>query len=377
MAPGGSRQSLVVIQLSGGNDYLNTVVPYNDGLYYDYRPTVRIEPESVLKLDDNLGLSPDLAPIKGLWDDGNVAMVNGIGYPNPNRSHFRSMDIWHTAEPEKVGTEGWLGRAIRDMDPTAENVLTGINIGRGLPRALVCKGVPVASVGNLETYGLFPDMTDEWLRKYALECFAKMYGMTEGNDPVMEALGQTGSDALKGADILRTAPALYSSTVEYAANPIAQSLKSVAQIMFADLGTRIYYTQHGSFDTHAGELPLHAKLWQEVSGAIRDFTDDLKEHNREDEVVMLVYSEFGRRIKDNGSGTDHGSGGLAFVIGDQVSGGMYGQFPSLKEEDQLEGDLHFNNDFRSTYSTILDRWLGLEASPIVNGHFEQLDLIRN
>jgi uncharacterized protein (DUF1501 family) len=263
------------------------------------------------------------------------------------------------------------------MDPTAENVLTGINIGRGLPRALVCKGVPVASVGNLETYGLFPDMTDEWLRKYALECFAKMYGMTEGNDPVMEALGQTGSDALKGADILRTAPALYSSTVEYAANPIAQSLKSVAQIMFADLGTRIYYTQHGSFDTHAGELPLHAKLWQEVSGAIRDFTDDLKEHNREDEVVMLVYSEFGRRIKDNGSGTDHGSGGLAFVIGDQVSGGMYGQFPSLKEEDQLEGDLHFNNDFRSTYSTILDRWLGLEASPIVNGHFEQLDLIRN
>jgi uncharacterized protein (DUF1501 family) len=377
MATGGSKRSLVVVQLSGGNDYLNTVVPYNDGLYYDYRPTVRIEPESVLKLDDDLGLSPDLAPIKELWDEGNVAMVNGIGYPNPNRSHFRSMDIWHTAEPEKVGTEGWLGRAIRDMDPTAENVLTGINIGRGLPRALVCKGVPVASVGNLETYGLFPDMTDDWLRKYALECFAKMYGMTEGNDPVMEALGQTGIDALKGADILRTAPGLYSSTVEYAANPIAQSLKSVAQIMFADLGTRIYYTQHGSFDTHAGELPLHAKLWQEVSGAIRDFTDDLREHNREDDVVMLVYSEFGRRIKDNGSGTDHGSGGLAFVIGDPVSGGMYGEFPSLKEEDQLEGDLQFNNDFRSTYSTILDRWLGLEASPIVNGHFEQLDLIRN
>jgi len=377
MVPGGSKRSLVVIQLSGGNDYLNTVVPYNDGLYYDYRPTVRIEPDSVLRLDDNLGLSPDLAPIKGLWDEGNVALINGIGYPNPNRSHFRSMDIWHTAEPEKVGTEGWLGRAIRDMDPTAENVLTGINIGRGLPRALVCKGVPVASVGNLETYGLFPDMTDEWLRKYALECFAKMYGMTEGNDPVMDALGQTGSDALKGADILRTAPGLYSSTVEYAANPIAQSLKSVAQIMFADLGTRIYYAQHGSFDTHAGELPLHAQLWQDVSGAIRDFMDDLKEHNREDEVIILVYSEFGRRIKDNGSGTDHGSGGLAFVIGDQVSGGMYGQFPSLKEEDQLEGDLHFNNDFRSTYSTILDRWLGLEASPIVNGHFEQLELIRN
>jgi uncharacterized protein (DUF1501 family) len=376
MASNGNNRSLIVIQLAGGNDYMHTVVPYSNGLYYDYRPSVRIGPEEVLKLDDQVGLNPNMAPIKEMWDEGRVAIINGIGYPNPNRSHFRSMDIWHTAEPDKIGTEGWLGRAIREIDPKGENGLTGINIGRGLPRALACKGVPVASVGNLETYGLFPDMTDEWLRRYALDCFSQMYG-AQGKDAVMDVLGQTGTEALKGADILRTAPEKYSSTIEYASDPIAQSLRAIAQVMFADLGTRIYYAQHGSFDTHAGEMPAHSKLWQEVSTAIRDFTDDLKEHGREDSAVILVFSEFGRRIRDNGSGTDHGSGGLAFIIGDPVNGGMYGEYPSLREEDQLEGDLQFNNDFRSTYSTLLERWLGLEAAPIVNGSFEQLDFIKN
>ncbi len=375
MASNGHRKNLVVVQLSGGNDYLNTVIPYNDGDYYDYRPTVRIEQDRVLPLDDTHAFNPDMAPIKSLWDEKKVAVINGIGYPNPNRSHFRSMDIWHTAEPDKIGTEGWLGRAIREMDPEGENVLTGVNFGRGLPRALGCRGVPVASVGNLETYGLFPDVQDEWLRKYALEAFAKMYGGDKGKDAVMDFLGQTGSDALKGADILRTAPAQYTSSVEYAANPIAQSLRGAAQVMFADLGTRIYFTQHGSFDTHSGELASHAKLWQEVSGAVSDFMDDLKEHGREDDAIVFIYSEFGRRIKDNGSGTDHGSGGVAFVIGGQVDGGLYGQYPSLRAEDQLEGDLRFNNDFRSTYSTILEQWLGIEAEPIVNGRFEQIDFL--
>jgi uncharacterized protein (DUF1501 family) len=147
--------------------------------------------------------------------------------------------------------------------------------------------------------------------------------------------------------------------------------------MFADLGTRIFYTQHGSFDTHSGELATHGKLISEVSTGVADFYDDLKEHGRENDTTILVFSEFGRRIKDNGSGSDHGSGGVAFVIGGSVKGGMYGEYPSLKEEDQLEGDLHFNNDFRSTYSTILDKCLHLEPNSIVNGQFEQLDFISN
>ena len=369
------EKSLVVVQLSGGNDYLNTIVPYGDDEYYDFRKTVHINQESVLPVDGTYGFNPNLGPIKQLYDEGKVAVINGIGYDNPNRSHFRSMDIWHTALPDEIGNEGWLGRVIREIDPSGENVLTGVNFGRGLPRALGVRGVPVASVGNLETYGLFTDIEDEATRSLALRPFAHMNGGVQGKDPVLDFLGQTGSNALKGADILRTAPEKYSSSIEYAANPISQSMKSVAQVLFADLGTRVFYTQHGSFDTHSGELTSHAKLWQEVSGAIGDFYDDLKEHGREDEVVVLVFSEFGRRIKDNGSGTDHGSGGVAFVIGSEVKGGMYGQYPSIREADQLEGDLHFNNDFRSTYSTIIENWFGLDAVPIVNGTFEQFDFV--
>ena len=372
---GNGEKNLVVIQLTGGNDTLNTVIPYNDGLYYDNRRTVAYKPESVLPISDELAFNPKMGSMKRLWDDGKMALINGIGYPSPNRSHFRSMDIWHTAEPDDIGKEGWLGRTARVLDPNAENVLTAVNFGRGLPRALGVKGVPVASVGNLETYGLFPDIQDDMMRKIALDAFAKMYGGARGQDAVMDFLGQTGSDALKGADILRTAPGLYSSNVEYAANPIADSLKSVAQVMFANLGTRIYYTIHGGYDTHSGEMATHAQLWDHLSGAVGDFWDDLVEHDRQDNTLIFIFSEFGRRIKDNGSGTDHGSGGSAFLVGGQVIGGMYGEYPSLEPEKQLEGDLQFNNDFRRTYATILDRWLHVGSEDIINGSFEPHEII--
>lgn len=367
---------LVVIQLSGGNDFLNTVVPYGNDLYYDFRPTVHIPAEDVLPIDDTYGFRPGMEPIKALWDQGNVAVINGIGYPKPDRSHFRSMDIWHTAEPEKIAKEGWLGRVIREFDPSGDNVLTGVNFGRGLPRALGCRGVPVASVGNLDTYGLFPDLQDNTMRQATLETFTRMYGGAAGKDIVRDFLGQTGSDALKGADILRTAPAAYESTVAYPDTPLARNLRSMAQVLFADLGTRIYYTQLGGWDTHSGELATHAQLWGDVSGAVGAFMDDLHEHGRGDDAIVLIFSEFGRRIRDNGSGCDHGSGGGAFLIGDAVQGGMYGEYPSLRLEDQLDGDLHFNNDFRCTYATILEQWLGLHPDPIINGHFEQFACIQ-
>jgi len=372
---GNGKKNLVVIQLTGGNDTLNTVIPYNDGLYYDNRRTVAYKPESVLPISDELAFNPKMGSMKRLWDDGKMALINGIGYPSPNRSHFRSMDIWHTAEPDDIGKEGWLGRTARVLDPNAENVLTAVNFGRGLPRALGVKGVPVASVGNLETYGLFPDLQDDMMRKIALDAFAKMYGGARGQDAVMDFLGQTGNDALKGADILRTAPGLYSSNVEYAANPIADSLKSVAQVMFANLGTRIYYTNQGGYDTHSGEMATHAQLWDHLSGAVGDFWDDLVEHDRQEDTLIFIFSEFGRRIKDNGSGTDHGSGGSAFLVGGQVIGGMYGEYPSLEPEKQLEGDLQFNNDFRRTYATILDRWLHVGSEDIINGSFEPHEII--
>ena len=371
------EKSLIVIQLTGGNDYLNTVVPYEDGRYYDHRSTVNIPQEKVIPVDGKVGFNPSMGPIKTLWDEGKVAVINGIGYQTPNRSHFRSMDIWHTAEPDSIGREGWLGRAIRDIDPQGDNVLTGINFGRGLPRALGCPGVSVASVGDLATYGLFPDVQDEELRMFTLEAFSRMYGGAAGGDPVLNFLGQTGQDALHGADILRTAPAKYSSSVEYAPNSLAQNVKAISQVFHADLGSRVLYTTHASFDTHSGELLTHAKLWDEVAGAVGCLMDDLEEHGREDDASILIFSEFGRRIKDNGSGSDHGSGGVAFLIGGAVDGGMYGEYPSLAEAEQLEGDLRSNNDFRSVYTDILEDWMGLDATPIVNGQFEKLNLFRS
>jgi uncharacterized protein (DUF1501 family) len=377
MAANTKDNVLVVLQLSGGNDALNTIVPYADPLYLDNRPVVRIDPERVLPIDDAVGFNPAMAPIKALWDQGKVAIIQGIGYPHPNRSHFRSMDIWHTCEPDKVGTEGWLGRAIRDLDPHKENVLTGVNFGRGLPRALAAPGVPVASVGNLETYGVLTGIQGADQRSEALELFTKMYSPLLGRPLVKEYISQTGSDALTGADILSTAPQKYASTVKYGSDTVAQYLRNIAQVHLAGLGTRILYTTapQNSFDTHASELGNHTRLWQEVSNAVSAFHQDLQEHNASDNVVVLLFTEFGRRVHDNGSGTDHGSGGIAFMIGNAVRGGLYGEYPSLAPEKLLEGDLHYNNDFRGTYATLLEKWLGLNARPIVGGSFEQLDFI--
>ena len=367
---------LVVIQLTGGNDSLNTLIPYGNSLYYENRNTVAIPQDEVIAIDDNFGFNPAMRPIKDLYDQGKVALIQGVGYPNPNRSHFRSMDIWHTCEPDKQGSEGWLGRVIRDIDPNGENVLTGVNFGRGLPRALAVPGVPVASVAVLETYGVLTGISEEPDRTDALDVFARMYAPTIGSGPVMDYLGQTGLDALRGADILKTAPDRYVSSIEYADNAISKNLQGISKVLNANLGTRIFYTQHGGYDTHANQGPVHPKLWTELSQAISDFYADLAEHDVSEDVLMFVFTEFGRRVKDNGSGTDHGSGGLAFAIGDPVKGGMYSEYPSLKEGDLLEGDLQFNIDYRGVYGSMIENWLHLDPNPVVGGNFEQLDFVK-
>lgn len=371
------KPSLVVIQLSGGNDAMNTVVPYTNGIYHDSRKAIHLSEDQVIDLNGTLGLSNSLGPMKSIWDAGNMAIIQGIGYPKPNRSHFRSMDIWHTAESDHIADSGWLGRTIRELNPDGKNVITGINFGRGLPRALHAKGVPVASVGNLATYGLMPDIADQMTRDLAVDVFARMYGPDDTRDAVLQQISDTGMGAYLGADILRAAPEAYSSTIEYQTDiPIAQSLRDISQVMLADLGTRVFYTQHGGYDTHAGELENHAKLWNDLSTAISDFLADLDEHDRGDDAVVMIFSEFGRRIKDNGSGTDHGSGGVAFILGNSVKGGLYGEYPSLDPGEQVEGDMCFNNDFRGTYATLLDQWMGIDPYTILNDHYEQFDLIR-
>jgi uncharacterized protein (DUF1501 family) len=367
---------LVVLQLTGGNDYLNTVIPYTNPLYRDYRPVVGIPEDKVLPLDDKVAFHPAMGAMKPIYGRGDMAIVHGVGYPNAPRSHFRSMDIWHTCEPNKLGTEGWLGRATREIDPHKENVLTTVSFGPSLFRALALPGVPVACVDNLDTYGLLPGVSEQRQRTRILKWFAHMYSPAVGSGAVMDYLGQTGLDTLQGADILKDAPKMYSSTVKYPETPIAKKLKGIAQVHMADFGTRIFYCDHGSFDSHSNQHGMHDKLWKDVSEGVACFFDDLREHGVGDNVIMLMFSEFGRRTRDNGSGTDHGSGGVAFVLGERVKGGQYSEFPSMKAEDLEQGDVVPNHDFRGLYSTILEDWLGLDAKPLVGGTFEKLTYLQ-
>ena len=369
---------VVILQLTGANDYMNTIIPYTNGEYYDNRPKVRIPQDTVLPIDDELAFNPNMGPLKGMYDDGKVAIIHGIGFENSPRSHFRAMDIWHTCEPEVVGTEGWVAKVVRDLDPQGENVLKCVNFGQGLPRALALRGVPITSVSNLESYGVMssvPGMSGEEDRARLLDRFARMYAPAIGTGATMDYLGQTGRDALMGADIIKAAPENYTSTIEYADNGIAKYLRDVARVHTANLGTQIFYTAHGPFDTHFNQPPMHARLWTEVSGAISDFFDDLREHDAADNLIMMIFTEFGRRVRDNGTGTDHGAGGGAFIIGDQVKGGMYGNYPSLKPEDLNQGDLDPSYDFRGFYSSVVDQWLGLDPVPIVGGKFEQIQFV--
>jgi uncharacterized protein (DUF1501 family) len=362
---------LVVLQLTGGNDYLNTVIPYNNPIYRDNRKAVSIGDNQIVHLDSTYGFPSYLSPMKQFWDEGKLAIMHGVGYLDSPRSHFRSMDIWHTCEADKVGTEGWLGRVVREFDPKKDNVVTAVSFGPCLFRALSVPGVPVACVaGPLETYGFLPGIQDKEQRLAMLDRFSRMYTPIPGSG-VMEYLGTTGLDSLKGADILKVAPIKYKSDVKYPNTSIGRKLRGIAQVHFADLGTRVFYCDHGSFDTHAGQNPLHASLWNDANKGLEAFMADLRAHDKSDNVIVLIFSEFGRRVRDNGSGTDHGAAGVTFVLGDRVKGGHYGEMPSLEASKLVQGDLNPNMDFRGIYSTILDKWMHLDPVPIVNGRYEQ------
>ena len=365
---------LVVIQLSGGLDFMNTLIPFESGVIRDARPTVSVPVEDMLPLNDELAWHPAAKALKELYDAGNVAVVQGIGYENSSRSHFRAMDIWHTCEPNEIATEGWLAKVTREFDPNSDNPLTTVSFGRGLPRALAAPGVTATSIGNLDQFGLMPAVEVEEERAQDLDIFSRMYTPGVGTSIVQEYLAQTGRDVLKGADMLADVPAGYSSDVEYVDNPIAQALRDVARVHTAGLGTRIFYTQHAGYDYHSHEPTAHPKLLTDLTEAISDFLQDLRNHDASEEVTLLVFTEFGRRIRDNGSGTDHGSGGGAYLIGDGVEGGLYGEYPSIDPADWLYGeDLRHTIDFRGIYGTVLDQWMNVDPTAIVGGTFEQIN----
>ena len=369
----GKDPVLVVIQLTGGLDFMNTLIPYTEGIYYDSRPTVGIAREIMLPINDTLAFHPSAARLKELYEAGNVAVIQGIGYENSSRSHFRGMDIWHTCEPVKIATEGWIARLIREVDPQSRDPLTCVNFGRGLPRALAGPGVTATSVGDLDNYGLLTSVEIKEERDSDLDLFKRMYTPAIGAGLVMDYLSQTGRDVLKGADRLKEVPGKYTTSVEWGSNPIAKSLRDVARVHTAGLGTRIFYTQHAGYDYHSHEPLNHGRLLAELSGAISDFLQDLRDHDAADEVTILAFTEFGRRIVDNGSGTDHGSGGGAYIIGSQVNGGLYAEYPSILRKNWLnDEDLRPTIDFRGIYGTVIEQWMGVDPVPIVGGQYEQV-----
>ena len=378
MVTTGKDPVLAVVALAGGNDMMNNVIPYTDPHYRDLRPRLGIPEDQIVPFTDALGFHPSFAPMKKYWDEGNLAIILGAGHPNPSMSHFRSLDIWATCDPYDMANDGWLGRTIQALDPKAENVLTGVNFGRGLPRAMAKEAVPVASVGDLAKYGLLTEFKREHERSEALDIFGRMYAPLIGTGQVDSIIRRTGIDAMTGAEVLVTAPGKYQSDVEYMYGNIGEYLRDMVQVHNAGFGTQVMYTSspYNLWDHHAGQLIGQSSLLENTANNVDAFFTDLRQHSISDNVVMMIYSEFGRRAKDNGTGTDHGAGGVTFIVGEPVKGGIYGEYPSMKLEDLDEnGNLKHNVDFRSAYTTLLERWLGVDAKPIVGGSFEHLDFL--
>jgi uncharacterized protein (DUF1501 family) len=390
-----ARKILVVIQLLGGNDGLNTVVPYTDARYYNQRPTLSIR-DSELKdkdgvstiISNQFGLHPSLIGIRDLYEAGKVAITLGVGYPDPTLSHFLSMDIWHTAHLRGVGGEGWLGR-YADVALVGKPGLPVTSVGGVLPKTLFSDKVVIPSIINFDLYDFLTDFNYPGDSKNQLNTFNRTAGRALSTDSVNGAINHIGLDAVSGALKVKSSVAGYSSSVTYAAdNPFAQGMKMLAQIITTVPEASLLYVTLGSFDHHSDQVShannhvdkfsgLHAGLLKWFSDGVRSFYDDMAQHGLADNVVMIEWSEFGRRPNENASfGTDHGTAAPLLVIGNPVRGGLYGEQPSLAATDlDSAGNMKFTVDFRSVYATLLDKWLGVDSKAVLGGAFENVGFI--
>lgn len=371
-APG--ERVLVVVQLAGGNDGLNTVVPANDSRYYDLRGLVGIPQEDVLALNAQIGLHPALSSLKELWDEGHVAIVEGVGYPNPNYSHFVSMDIWENADPTGKALEGWLGRYLAGIMPAQQAVVPSLAVDRSTPPSMRAQGAQVAVVKDLASYAVQSDPQGQASASMRTAALAQLYEGAAGASPLALALEQTLQTAQESAVALALANRGYVPSVDYPATPLGQGLSLVAKAIAGRVGLRVGHVSMGGFDTHAGQLPDHQALLTQVAEAIHAFYRDLQAHGLDRNVVLMTWTEFGRRVTANASGgTDHGSAGPQFVVGTPVKGGLYGERPSLADLDRE--NLRYTTDFRSLYATLVEDWLGAPADLVLGGRFERLPLL--
>lgn len=376
--PSRADRILVVLQLSGGNDGLDTVVPFGDPGYAPARGTLALQPGEVLPLTDGVGLHPGLPKLKGLYDQGKVAIVQGVGYPNPSRSHFRGMDIWHSANPESFVKSGWLGKYLDACQCQQDGTLPAVSVGEQLNGMFWTDTTLVPAVSNIGAFSFLADTQYKNDRTFQLQTLKNIYSQA-GTWSSSEALIRKGTlSALSASDDLTRVASSYQSAVQYpAGNGLANQLKLVAQVISGNLGTRLFSVSMGGFDTHANEKDTHARLMPQLDQAIDAFMQDLAAMGKQDNVAIMAFSEFGRRVKQNGSGgTDHGTAEPMFVIGNRVRGGLYGTYPSLTDLD-ANGDLKFSADFRSVYAGILRDQVGADPAPILGGAFAPLGVMRS
>ncbi|HSR49987.1 MAG TPA: DUF1501 domain-containing protein [Acidobacteriota bacterium] len=381
-------RKLLVVELAGGNDGLNTIIPYTNDFYRAQRPLLGIPSADVLDIDGTYGMHPAMTDLRDLWDQGVLAAVHGVGYPNPNRSHFRSSDIWHTAAPEVVAKDGWLAKHLDDLD--SQSTLDALAIGGGVPKAMISSQGASPAIQSIETFQLDTDFTpgDGMNAPYPdgsniNAAFQQVLSQPQNRFGLQEFVGRTALDATLASIELLEGDDSYSSTVEYPDTAFAENLRTVARVMAADLGVSVYYVTIGGFDTHAEQTngnPLqgvHTTLLQTVSQGLAAFWQDMQQLGFDQDVLVMSFSEFGRRLFENASdGTDHGTANQMFLLGGRVIGGFHGQHPSLApgDLDQI-GDMKFTQDFRGVYATVLENWLGGDAAAVLGESWPTLDVL--
>lgn len=363
---GRSDRVLVVLELAGGNDGLNTLVPFEDAAYYRRRPTLAIRKADVHRLSDTLGLHPSLKALAERFRQGELAVVQGVGYPQPDRSHFRSLEIWHTASTNaQAPPTGWLGRY---LDTLRAGGLPALVLGAPRPQALAATKTSAFDVDQLESIEAAAGGSNS-----RSKLVRRLSSRAPGEAEPATAVARQARAMYAAADQLRAAADKYRSTIEYPDTELGRRLRKVAQLLSADRGTRIVFVSQDGYDTHSAQADQHAARLEEFSAALDSLLRDLAALDLADKVAVMVYSEFGRRVEQNASGgTDHGAASCMFLAGKQVRGGFYGDMPSLEKLD--DGDLVYSTDFRSVYATVLDGWLGCRAKPLLGDDFPELKL---
>ncbi len=363
---------LVVVQMQGGNDGLNTVVPWSDDAYHRVRPAIGIPPAQVLKLNDRIGFNPALKGLDELYKRGRVALVQGVGYPNPNRSHFEATQIWETASPDRPQQYGWLGRYLDRRFATAKpkSLFEAVALGDTLPAALVAAHVEVPAIGALGAYA-YNTGRDLASKQSAGVLYD---GARAGQSPYLSLIATTAREAYHGGDVLRAQTAAFTNQATYANNGFAQQLALAARLIGSSAGAKIVFVSLGSFDTHAGQRAQQDRLLGYLGDGLLSFYGDLSAHGLDKNVLTLTFSEFGRRVQQNASaGTDHGTAMPLFAVGGGVKGGIYGEHPSLTDLDH--GDLRFSQDFRSVYATVIENWLGRDPVAVLGGRYPALAFV--